>query len=143
MSVRTKRAYAPPSPEDGARYLIDRIWPRGVSAERLALTEWRKDLAPSDTLRRWYGHEPARFAAFRDRYRAELLTRPAALDALRRDAAKGTITLVFGARDPAYSNAAVLAELLQEGTERGRAGGPGALGNGPRQPRRRRSRRRA
>ncbi|MGI0071808.1 MAG: DUF488 domain-containing protein [Thermoplasmata archaeon] len=114
MPVRTKRAYEPASPDDGKRYLVDRLWPRGVSADRLHLTAWRKELAPSDVLRRWYGHLPDRFPEFRRRYREELLARPEFVSSLREEARRATVTLVFGARDPARSNAAVLAELVAE-----------------------------
>ncbi len=72
MELRIKRAYEPALPEDGARFLVDRLWPRGVKKETLALTAWLKDVAPSDALRRWFGHDPARWTEFRRRYRAEL-----------------------------------------------------------------------
>ncbi|HTP56331.1 MAG TPA: DUF488 family protein [Thermoplasmata archaeon] len=114
MTVRTRRAYEPPGPDDGHRYLVDRLWPRGVSAERLRVERWRKDLAPSEALCRWYGHDPARFPEFRRRYRTELLADPARWSGLCAEAADGPVTLVFGARDVVHSNAAVLAELLTE-----------------------------
>jgi uncharacterized protein YeaO (DUF488 family) len=114
MPVQTKRAYDLPEPADGRRYLIDRLWPRGVTAERLHLSAWRKELAPSDALRRWFGHDPRRFEEFRRRYRLELTAQQGALEELRKEAHSETVTLVFAARDPAVSNAAVLAELLRE-----------------------------
>ncbi len=112
--IRTKRAYEPPSPTDGARYLIDRLWPRGMTREALQLTAWLKDIAPSEELRRWYDHEPAKFPEFRRRYRAELSRQPDLLAELRREAARSTLTLVYGAREGRLANAAVLAELLAE-----------------------------
>lgn len=131
MPVRTKRAYEPPDPTDGSRYLVDRLWPRGVTAERLQLTAWRKELAPSDSLRRWFGHDPRRFDEFRRRYRRELSLQAEAIDRLRGEARQGTITLVFAARDPATSNAAVLAELLADTNPGGRPVNAGAS-TGPR-----------
>jgi len=133
VTLRTKRAYDPADSGDGTRYLVDRLWPRGVSADRLRLAAWRKDLAPSAELRRWYCHDPARFDEFRALYRAELLRNPGALEALRVEARHGPVTLVFGARDEVRSNVAVLAELLAErategrppvATRRGSAGSP-------------------
>jgi uncharacterized protein YeaO (DUF488 family) len=111
--VRIKRAYDAPEPGDGHRVLIDGLWPRGVKRDALALDDWARDLAPSDELRRWFGHDPERFAVFRERYRAELAPRREQLDALReRD---GPVTIVYGARDREHNNAVVLAELLREG----------------------------
>lgn len=112
MDVRLKRAYEPPARSDGYRVLIDRLWPRGVSKERAHLDVWLKDVAPSDELRRWYGHEPERWPEFRKRYRAELRNN-AALGELKALAQKHrTMTLLFGARDSERNEAAVLAELL-------------------------------
>ena len=112
MAVRLKRAYEPASREDGTRYLIDRRWPRGLTSQRLALTAWRKDLAASEALCRWYDHELPRYPEFRARYRAELEGRPGVLAALRAEAERGIVTLVYAARDGAHSNASVLLELL-------------------------------
>src|SRR3954447_11575322 len=112
MPVRIKRVYEPASPEDGYRLLIDHIWPRGISRDRAALDGWARELAPSDELRRWYGHVPDRFDEFARRYRRELAVRRDELAALRELARAGTLTLVFAARDTAHSNAAVLADVL-------------------------------
>jgi uncharacterized protein YeaO (DUF488 family) len=111
--VALKRAYADPAPGDGTRVLVERLWPRGLSKERAKLDLWLKDVAPSDELRRWYGHDPAKFAEFRRRYEAELAGEPgrAALVRLRAPAESGPITLVFAARDAELSNAAVLRDL--------------------------------
>lgn len=110
--VQIKRAYEPPAPEDGTRILIDRLWPRGVKKETLALDQWMKELAPSTELRQWFGHDPALWTGFRERYAAELEPHAEQIHALRALARKGTITLVYGAHDEAHNNAVVLRELL-------------------------------
>jgi uncharacterized protein YeaO (DUF488 family) len=114
MDVRIKRAYEPPAASDGHRVLIDRLWPRGVKREGARLDEWAQELAPSDDLRRWFGHDPGRFAEFRRRYEAELAAEPArsALARLREMVERERVTLVFAAHDPELSNAAVLRDLL-------------------------------
>jgi uncharacterized protein YeaO (DUF488 family) len=114
MAVRIKRAYEPAEPADGYRVLIDRLWPRGVTKQEARLDGWARELAPSPELRRWFGHEPARFEEFRRRYRGELADREAALRALRRRAHEGPLTLVYGARDTEHNGAVVLAELLRK-----------------------------
>ena len=116
MDVRIKRVYDPPEPADGARFLVDRLWPRGLTREKLRLDGWLKDLAPSDALRRWFRHDPARWAEFQRRYREELAEKPAALAVLRTAAARGPVTLLYAARDPVHNQAVVLRELLLEGT---------------------------
>ncbi|HET8607176.1 MAG TPA: DUF488 domain-containing protein [Gaiellaceae bacterium] len=115
MDVRRKRAYDPPAAGDGYRVLIDRLWPRGVSKDDARLDEWARELAPSAELRRWFGHDPERFDEFRRRYRDELAAQAGKLDELRGRARKGTLTLVYGARDTEHNDAVVLAELLGEG----------------------------
>jgi uncharacterized protein YeaO (DUF488 family) len=115
MDIRLKRAYAPPQRSDGYRVLIDRIWPRGVSKEDAHLDEWARELAPSSELRRWFGHDPARFAEFRRRYLDELEAQQEKLRTLRRRAREETLTLVYGARDTENNDAVVLAELLRRG----------------------------
>jgi uncharacterized protein YeaO (DUF488 family) len=114
MTVHTKRVYEPFAPTDGSRYLIDRLWPRGLKKEDLRLTEWLKDLAPSAKLRAWFGHDPPKYPLFRKRYRAELEQRPDLLARLAREARSGTVTLLFAAHDAEHCNAAVLRELLAE-----------------------------
>ncbi len=113
MPVASKRAYERASPGDGHRYLIDRLWPRGVTKEALRLSEWLKDLSPSPELRTWFGHDPTKYPAFRDRYRRELEAHPALLDRLADEARSGTVTLVFAAHDADHCNATVLKELLE------------------------------
>ena len=115
VRVQIKRAYDDAEPADGYRILIDHVWPRGISRERAHLDEWARELAPSDDLRKWFDHEPARFARFRTRYRKELAGQSERVDALRERAAHGPVTIVYAARDREHNNAVVLAELLREG----------------------------
>jgi uncharacterized protein YeaO (DUF488 family) len=115
LDVRAKRAYDAAEDGDGYRILIDHVWPRGVSRERARLDDWARELAPSDELRKWFDHDPARFAEFRARYRDELAHHSERLDELRRRAASGPLTIVYAARDREHSNAAVLGELLRDG----------------------------
>jgi uncharacterized protein YeaO (DUF488 family) len=122
MSVQTKRVYEPPSAADGYRVLIDRLWPRGVAKEKARIDEWAHDLAPSDDLRRWFGHRPERFEQFAHRYTGELRGHQDHISALRRRGRNGTVTLVYAARDSEHSNAAVLAPIIRRGFPR-RAGG--------------------
>ena len=119
--IRIKRIYAPPHASDGARVLIDRLWPRGLRQEIAALTAWHKDVAPSPALRRWFGHNPARWQEFRTRYRGELDANADALGALRELAHAGPLTLLYGARDSAHNHAVVLAEYLREHLEPGKS----------------------
>jgi uncharacterized protein YeaO (DUF488 family) len=114
--VRIGRVYDPPSADDGARVLVDRIWPRGLRKDAARLDEWAKDVAPSTELRTWYGHDPAKFDEFRRRYVAELQGpgQRAALDRLRALAADGPLTLLTATREVDISQAAVLAGLLAD-----------------------------
>lgn len=111
-NVRLKRAYEPPAPADSTRILIDRLWPRGVTKAAAALDQWTRELAPSTELRKWFGHDPARWREFRRRYAAELRERPEELRALRDRARRGPITLVFAAHDEAHNDAVVLRDIL-------------------------------
>ena len=110
--VQIKRAYEPPAPEDGTRILIDRLWPRGIKKEALALDDWNKELAPSTALRQWFGHDPALWTEFQRRYAAELQPQAEHMEALRALARKGRLTLVYGAHDEAHNNAVVVRALL-------------------------------
>lgn len=112
MDVRVKRVYEPAEAGDCYRVLVDRVWPRGVAKERAAIDEWARELAPSTELRRWFGHRPERFARFRERYLQELEERREELDRLRDRAQRGTVTLVYSARDEDHNQARVLAEAL-------------------------------
>jgi uncharacterized protein YeaO (DUF488 family) len=118
VDVRLKRAYAPAAEADGYRVLIDRLWPRGVSRERAQLDAVEHELAPSTELRRWFGHEPARFEEFRRRYIEELRVQRPRLAHLRRLARAGTLTLVYSAHDEEHNDAVVLAEVLRRGLPR-------------------------
>jgi len=112
--VRIKRIYDEADPEDGHRVLVDRLWPRGISRERAALDEWRKDLAPSPELRTWWRHDPERFAEFADRYRAELAASRAADDFRAAVRARPLTTLLFAAHDPRINHAVVLRDVLRD-----------------------------
>lgn len=113
MSIQLKRAYDPPEPGDGKRFLVDRLWPRGVKKVDLPLNGWLKEVAPSDDLRRWFGHDPARWDEFRRRYTEELdALDPAVFRPLLDAARHGTLTLVYSARDDAHNNAVVLRDYL-------------------------------
>jgi uncharacterized protein YeaO (DUF488 family) len=113
--IRVRRVYEDPAPADGARVLVDRVWPRGLRKDAAQLADWAKDVAPSTELRTWYKHDPARFGEFRRRYVAELKAPAgqAALARLRALAADGPVTLLSATRDIDISQAAVLAELLR------------------------------
>ncbi len=111
-SIAIKRAYDKPSPQDGVRILIDRLWPRGVSKAKLKVDACPRALAPSTELRKWYGHEPERFDDFRRRYRAELVEHAKDLDALRAMVKGRAATLITAAREIDLSHAAVMRELL-------------------------------
>ncbi len=120
MKIRLKRAYDAVSPEDGERYLVDRLWPRGRSRDSLKLTAWLREVAPSTSLRRWFGHDPERWEEFRRRYLEELAERGEELQRLREAAWRGPITLVYGARDPEHNQAQVLREwLMGQGRDAG------------------------
>jgi uncharacterized protein YeaO (DUF488 family) len=118
-SVRVRRIYEPVTEQDGIRVLVDRLWPRGMSKSRAEIDEWCRDIAPSTVLRRWYGHDPQRFTEFRRRYRRELGAgeQAAALLHLSELADGRALTLLTAGRDPAISEAAVLAELLEQGPQ--------------------------
>lgn len=110
--VRIKRVYDEPAVEDGKRILVDRLWPRGLAKDKARIDEWLKEIAPSDELRKWFGHDPARWEEFRERYRGELEAKAELVDGLRQLAVEGTVTLLFAARDEEHNNAVVLKEML-------------------------------
>jgi uncharacterized protein YeaO (DUF488 family) len=110
--VKLKRAYQRPEKEDGTRILVDRLWPRGVKKEDAAIEHWAKDLSPSAELRKWFGHDPARWEEFQSRFAMELRQRPDALKNLRNLARQGPITLVYAARDELHNDAVVLRDVL-------------------------------
>lgn len=125
LVVNLKRAYEPPSARDGTRILVDRLWPRGIKKAKARIDLWLKDVAPSTALRKWFGHDPARWSEFRRRYRAELKRQPEAFALLRTRARQGRITLVFGARDVRRNQAVVLKSILAgRGAKRARRAVP-------------------
>jgi uncharacterized protein YeaO (DUF488 family) len=111
--IRVKRIYDPPDRPDGARVLVDRLWPRGARKEEAKLTLWLKDIAPSDELRRWFGHDPARFAEFSRRYRAEIAANKDAVSLMDELIKSGPVTLLYAAHDEEHNNAHVLADYLK------------------------------
>lgn len=113
MPIRTKRIYEPPAREDGRRILVDRLWPRGLSKTAARIDYWAKAIAPSTRLRRWYGHDPAKWKEFRRRYFAELDANPQGLAELRRHLGRGTVTLLFSSREERLNNAMALREYLK------------------------------
>jgi uncharacterized protein YeaO (DUF488 family) len=110
--VRLKRAYLPAAATDGTRVLVDRLWPRGIRKSAAAIDLWIKDVAPSTALRKWFGHDPARWLEFRHRYAAELRGHRDGLAGLRALARRKTVTLVFAARDERHNDAVVLRDVL-------------------------------
>jgi uncharacterized protein YeaO (DUF488 family) len=111
-NLKLKRAYEPAAPEDGLRILVDRLWPRGVSKSKAALDGWEKEIAPSTALREWFGHDPARWQAFRQRYAAEVRQNPEPLRRLRALARARTVTLVYAAHDRDRNDAVVLRDII-------------------------------
>jgi uncharacterized protein YeaO (DUF488 family) len=111
MTFRIKRVYEKPATSDGTRVLVDRLWPRGLTKADAKLDLWMKEVAPSTALRKWFGHEPERFAEFKRRYKRELSKD--ALDKLRKLGKGKTVTLLYGAKDPEINQAAVLLGLLK------------------------------
>ena len=118
LQIALKRVYEEPEPSDGTRVLVDRLWPRGLSKERARVDLWLKEVAPSNELRKWFGHEPEKFAEFRRRYEAELASEGAqeALAKLQDMAKRGLLTLVFAAHDTEHNNAVVLRDLVLSGS---------------------------
>ena len=111
--IKMKRVYEEPSPDDGLRVLVERLWPRGMTKERAAIDLWPKDVAPSSELRKWYGHDPAKWEEFRQRYWAELAQKPDPLNLLRQKGREGVVTLVYAAHDEEHSGAAALKQYLE------------------------------
>lgn len=111
--LQIKRVYEPAAVEDGHRVLVDHIWPRGLSKKSLRIETWMKSIAPSTALRKWFGHEPRKWDAFRGKYHAELQRKPDDIASLLTLAREGVVTLVYAARDEAHNNALALAEYLR------------------------------
>ena len=116
-NVKLKRAYDPPAASDGTRILVDRLWPRGISKSNAAIDQWDKEIAPSTTLGKWFGHDPAGWQEFRRRYANEIQRHREQLDELRDRAQSGRITLVFAAHDQVHNHAVVLRDMLLGRTE--------------------------
>lgn len=112
--IRVKRVYDAPDSSDGERILVDRMWPRGLPRKRAAVDLWLRDLAPSNELRRWFGHNPARWTEFKKKYHRELQTNPRALEAIQAYIRGEVVTLLFAARDEDHNNAVALREYLGE-----------------------------
>jgi len=111
--IKLKRIYDPVSPDDGKRILIDRLWPRGIKKEDARIDEWLRDIAPSAQLRKWFSHEPSKWAEFKKRYREELKDKRELIDRLRSEAEKETLTLLYAAKDREHNNAVVLKEVIE------------------------------
>jgi uncharacterized protein YeaO (DUF488 family) len=112
--IALKRAYEKAALEDGVRLLVDRLWPRGVKKANLEVDGWLKDVAPSDSLRRWFAHDPKKWLEFRRHYFTELDSHPAAWEGIRDAARSGRVTLIYSARDPEHNNAAALKEYVDQ-----------------------------
>jgi len=118
--VSIKRIYEPAVQGDGYRILVDRLWPRGISKVAARIDLWMRDIAPSTALRRWFNHDPAKWEEFCERYRAELREQQPLLDAVRRQAKEGPVTLLYSARDERFNQAAVLQLVLKQSITRKR-----------------------
>jgi uncharacterized protein YeaO (DUF488 family) len=111
--IQIKRVYDPPARNDGVRFLVERLWPRGVKKEKLKLTGWIKDVAPSTELRQWFGHDPSRWEEFQKRYRTELDTHPEAWQPILAMAKQGNVTLLVSSHDAAHNNVVALKAYLE------------------------------
>jgi len=111
--VKIKGVYDPVSRDDGRRILIDRLWPRGIRKEDAKIDEWLKEIAPSNELRKWFGHDPAKWQEFKKKYASELSEKSELVERLRAESGKGMITLLFAAKDAGHNNAVVLKELIE------------------------------
>lgn len=114
MQIRLKRAYDPPSKQDGQRVLVDRLWPRGLKKQDADIDYWLKEVAPSSELRKWFGHDPQKWETFRKRYRRELQDNPQAFKQLKSLADQGRVTLLYAARDQKHNQAVVLKQILMD-----------------------------
>ncbi len=112
--IKIKRIYDPVSSKDGKRIYIDRLWPRGMKKEEVKIDEWLKEISPSDTLRKWFGHDPSKYEEFKKRYIRELEKHSEVLERIRKESKRETVTLLFSAKDVEYNNATVMRELLAE-----------------------------
>jgi uncharacterized protein YeaO (DUF488 family) len=113
LRIEIKRVYEEPDRADGARILVDRLWPRGLSKERARVDLWLKDIAPSTELRKWFSHDPNKWTEFQGRYCQELKMKADLLDDLKKKVSKGRVTLLYAAKDEVHNEAVVLKSLLQ------------------------------
>jgi len=120
MKIKVKRVYEPASPGDGTRLLVDRLWPRGLRKETAKMDTWLKDLAPSNELRRWFGHDPDKWTEFQRRYSAELDEKPDVRKSILPQNTKGTVTFLFAAKDTEHNNAVALKNYLHHHSNRGK-----------------------
>jgi len=114
MNLKLKRVYEPSDKNDGTRILIDRLWPRGMTKAKAGVDIWLKELAPSAELRKWFGHDPDKWTEFKKRYRVELEENDEQLARLKEEIKKGTVTLLYGAKDEEHNDAVALAEFLRD-----------------------------
>ncbi len=112
--IKIKRIYDPASPDDGKRIYIDRLWPRGMKKEEVKIDEWVKEISPSDSLRKWFGHDPSKYAEFKRRYKKELEKQSEILERIKKEGTRKTVTLLFSAKDVEHNNATVMRELLSQ-----------------------------
>ncbi len=117
INIQVKRAYDKPRPDDGSRILVDRLWPRGLNRKDLQIDDWVKELAPSNELRKWYGHERKRWKEFKKRYFQELESHAEATEQLIKEYGKSRLTLLYAAKDESYNNATALKEYLEKKAE--------------------------
>jgi uncharacterized protein YeaO (DUF488 family) len=113
MAIKIKRVYEQPDKDDGVRILVDRLWPRGLTKEKASVDLWLKDIAPSSELRKWFAHDPEKWKRFRGRYETEISHNHDLIKVLKQKARKGTITLIYGARDEEHNEAWVLKQFLE------------------------------
>ncbi len=112
--IKIKRIYDPASPQDGKRIYIDRLWPRGMKKEEVKIDEWLKEISPSDDLRKWFGHDPSKYAEFKRRYTKELQKYSEILEKIKKEGKRKTVTLLFSAKDEEHNNATVMREILSK-----------------------------
>lgn len=112
--MKLKRVYEKPEKADGTRILVDRLWPRGLTKAKARVDIWLKDLGPSTELRQWFGHDPKRWKEFRTKYRRELKDKDELLGVIRKEARRGTVTIVYGARDTEHNEALLIMEYLRK-----------------------------
>lgn len=114
MPMKLKRVYEKPDPDDGIRFLVERLWPRGIAKTALPMEAWLKDAAPSDELRKWFAHDPAKWEEFQRKYFAELETRPESWQPILNSARKHAVTLLYSSRDEEHNNAVALHRFVEK-----------------------------